>query len=237
MKLIGVYKITSPSGKVYIGSSNNINNRICSYKNLKCYSQRRLYNSLLKYGWEQHVFEILEICVLDVLLEKEYMYGTYFKVLDKNSGLNCRLPKFGDIYRCTSDCTKERISQANSRRQLGCKIGHYESVLKKLNTEQVLYIRKLLVDNKLTQKEIGKIFNVSRKIISNIATGKTYTTIGLEVDLKKSRKMYHKLTKEDVLNIKNMINIGRINKDICAIYNVDASSISNIRRGNTHKGI
>ena len=56
--MIGIYKITSPTNKVYIGSSNNIFNRWCSYKNLKCLTQTKLYRSFLKHGVDNHVFEI-----------------------------------------------------------------------------------------------------------------------------------------------------------------------------------
>jgi hypothetical protein len=55
-KIIGIYKITSPSNKIYIGQSNNILYRwkYC-YKKLNCKSQRHLYNSLMKYGFDNHV--------------------------------------------------------------------------------------------------------------------------------------------------------------------------------------
>ena len=60
--MIGIYKITSPSGKVYIGQSRNIENRFLQYKNKHCRFQFRLYNSFNKYGVENHVFEIIEEC-------------------------------------------------------------------------------------------------------------------------------------------------------------------------------
>ena len=41
--MVGIYKITNPSGKIYIGQSVNIDNRISSYKNLKCKNQTKLY--------------------------------------------------------------------------------------------------------------------------------------------------------------------------------------------------
>lgn len=56
---IGIYKITSPSGKVYIGQSWNIEKRWLKYRRLDCKSQRKLYHSLLKYGFENHEFEIV----------------------------------------------------------------------------------------------------------------------------------------------------------------------------------
>ena len=60
--ICGIYKIISPSGKIYIGESENIPNRIYYYKIVSCKKQRRLYNSIKKYGWENHIFEIIEEC-------------------------------------------------------------------------------------------------------------------------------------------------------------------------------
>jgi predicted GIY-YIG superfamily endonuclease len=54
-----IYKITSPSGKIYIGITKDINRRFKSYEKLRCKNQIFLYNSILKYGWENHIKEIL----------------------------------------------------------------------------------------------------------------------------------------------------------------------------------
>lgn len=61
MKIIGIYKITSPTNKVYIGQSININRRFKEYLNiLKSKGQTKLYHSFNKYKIENHTFEILE---------------------------------------------------------------------------------------------------------------------------------------------------------------------------------
>lgn len=44
----------------------------------------------------------------------------------------------------------------------------------KLSEEQVIEIKKLLKNGKISQSEIAKIFNVSKHIISRIKTGKTW---------------------------------------------------------------
>lgn len=61
--MIGIYKITSPSDKVYIGQSWNIKKRISNYKCLDCKRQPKLCNSLCKYGPENHKFEV--VCELE----------------------------------------------------------------------------------------------------------------------------------------------------------------------------
>jgi len=58
--MIGIYKLTSPSGKIYIGQSYDIEYRMRYYRSNNCKQQRKLYHSLLKYGFENHLFEVLE---------------------------------------------------------------------------------------------------------------------------------------------------------------------------------
>lgn len=72
--MIGIYKITSPSGKVYIGQSKNIYKRWKAYYGLNCVQQPKIYNSLMKYGVDRHKFEVLERCKQEELLMREYFY-------------------------------------------------------------------------------------------------------------------------------------------------------------------
>jgi hypothetical protein len=109
--MIGIYKITSPTNKIYIGQSTNIENRKYYYNSIKCDKQPKLYNSLLKYGWEQHIFEVIEECLEEQLNEREIYWGNYFKVLGEN-GLNLRL---GDANGLCSEETKQKIGLTNSR--------------------------------------------------------------------------------------------------------------------------
>lgn len=64
--MVGVYKITSPSGKIYIGQSWNISKRKSAYKRNPSIQQRHIYNSIIKYGWEAHSFEILQKLPVDI---------------------------------------------------------------------------------------------------------------------------------------------------------------------------
>ena len=121
--MIGIYKITSPTDKIYIGQSTNINNRKYYYSSIKCDKQPKLYNSLLKYGWEQHIFEIVEECNLEQLNDKEIYWGMYYNVLGED-GLNLRL---GDANGVCSEETKQKIGLTNSRP----KPNNFNSALKK----------------------------------------------------------------------------------------------------------
>lgn len=56
---IGIYKLTSPSGKVYIGQSKNIKKRFYQYRKLNCKTQTKLFNAIKKYGWDSFSKEII----------------------------------------------------------------------------------------------------------------------------------------------------------------------------------
>jgi group I intron endonuclease len=89
--MIGIYKITNPKGKVYIGQSIDIEHRFYEYNcTINCKNQTLLFNSLKKYGPHTHKFELLEECGVDILNERERYYQDYYDVLNKN-GLNCKL--------------------------------------------------------------------------------------------------------------------------------------------------
>ena len=87
--IIGIYKITNPKNKSYIGQSINIKRRFREYEMLKCTQQPKIYNSLNKYGVCNHIFEILEICSLGELNEKEKYWKIYYNAVC--DGLNCEL--------------------------------------------------------------------------------------------------------------------------------------------------
>ena len=109
----GIYKITSPTGRVYIGQSVDINHRFGSY--IKMYvkneGQVKLYRSFLKHGVENHSFEIIEECSEEELNCRERFWQDDFDVL--NGGLNCRLTKTEDKSGKVSNETLSKMSQAS----------------------------------------------------------------------------------------------------------------------------
>lgn len=112
-KVTGVYKITSPSGRIYIGSSIDIAERIKHYIQLDCKAQIKLYYSFIKYGVGSHLFEVLEVCSANDLFKLERHYGELYDVLA--DGLNLSLPGYGEIKGLLSQESKEK----RSIRQMG----------------------------------------------------------------------------------------------------------------------
>jgi group I intron endonuclease len=114
VKKAHIYKITSPTGRIYVGSSVNYTRRIKYYEGLHCKTQIKLYNSFLKHGFENHVFEIIEECHPSQKLIRECFYGQMFDVLGEN-GLNCLLPK-SEFYKSVSD--EKRKAQSERQKNL-----------------------------------------------------------------------------------------------------------------------
>lgn len=94
--MIGIYKITSPSNNIYIGQSINLERRLARYKsNLNSSKgQIRLNRSFIKYGVENHLFEIVLECSIEELNTKERYYQELFDCVE--NGLNLRYTKTSD---------------------------------------------------------------------------------------------------------------------------------------------
>jgi group I intron endonuclease len=63
-----IYKLTSPSGKVYVGQTTMLERRWDYYRRLSCKHQRQLHKALVKYGWDSFIKE-----VVDYAYDKEYL--------------------------------------------------------------------------------------------------------------------------------------------------------------------
>jgi len=71
----GVYKFTSPSGKIYIGQTSNFDRRKTEHRYSSKKTMNKLYASFRKYGMDKHKFEILFLS--DNAYEKNRMEQFY----------------------------------------------------------------------------------------------------------------------------------------------------------------
>jgi group I intron endonuclease len=109
--MVGIYKIVNPKGKVYIGQSINIEKRLKDYEYCtNCKNQKQLYNSIKKYGWDNHIASILEECEITLLNTRERYWQDYYNVLTEE-GLNCRLTT-------TTDKSGKNSEESNLRRSM-----------------------------------------------------------------------------------------------------------------------
>lgn len=142
--MIGIYKITNPKGKIYIGQSINIEKRIGEYKKLRnCSGQTMIYRSLVKYGIENHFFEIIDECAIESLNERERYWQDYYDVL--KNGLNCVLTR--------TDIQKKVVSKETKLKMSASMKGKYKG--RKLSQKQIEFIKE---NNKgMTPPNKGKI--------------------------------------------------------------------------------
>lgn len=108
----GIYIIISPTAKVYIGQSTNIKRRLKSYLVRLGIGQTRLHNSLKKYGVENHFFDIVELCEVEKLNERERYWQDEYNVLGEY-GLNCILTQSDAKRLVFSEETRRKISEGN----------------------------------------------------------------------------------------------------------------------------
>lgn len=87
-KICGVYKITNlVNGKIYVGSSKDINKRWYQHKNSltnDTHGNLHLQNAWNKYGGQNFKFEIIEECEPSVQFEREQFYLNELNPFDGN---------------------------------------------------------------------------------------------------------------------------------------------------------
>jgi group I intron endonuclease len=144
---IGVYKITSSSGKIYIGQSINIEKRLIDYRHKNCKGQKRLFNSIEKYGWNEHIFEVIEYCSIEELNSRERYWQEYYDVLGPN-GLNCVLNNTDDKKKILSEETRNKLKTKRSKEF--CELMSLKLKGRKLTEEHKLAIKNSL--SKISQE-------------------------------------------------------------------------------------
>lgn len=173
IKTCGIYKITSPSGKIYIGQSRDILARFKIYEKNDCKNQRKLKFSLEKHGYENHTFEIIEECSKELLNEREIYYIKFYDTFDTKHGMNLTS---GGSNPAVSDETKKLLSLATKGKP---KIMSKEHIAE--NTRRILEENKKRIGTKhseeskkkISQSHLGKKKSEEhRKSISKAKIGK-----------------------------------------------------------------
>ena len=193
-----IYKITTPSGKIYIGQTQKLFMRFYDYRRMKTNSY--LKKALLKYGLENITVEILEKDIpLEKLDEREQFYLDTLQPFDDNGYNICReasttrgrkRPKSELIN--TIEASKKRVGELNhmfgkthseearkkiSQPHLGkviseeCKLKMSET--RKINSarciNQLDLINKNIINNFLSVKDASEKTGVSKVTIYRIA--------------------------------------------------------------------
>jgi len=109
MKKTGIYKITNPVNKIYIGQTKDFKARFLNYKRKNCKKQKKIYNSINKYGWDLHKMILLEECLEKDLNCRERYWQDYYNVLDRKKGLNLMLQECNNLKKVLSKSSKQNL--------------------------------------------------------------------------------------------------------------------------------
>jgi group I intron endonuclease len=158
--MIGIYKITSPTNKIYIGQSINIYKRWNYHKKIYKNKKSKLYSSFLKHGVEKHDFKIIALCLAEDLNEVEKYYIDLYQTFNNKNGLNLR--DGGGSKGKMSEETKVKISKSTKG-----KLGKKKTLeQKKAQSER----QKGKIISKETKKKMSLV--KKGKLKSNITKGK-----------------------------------------------------------------
>lgn len=141
--MIGVYKILSPSGKVYIGQSIDMPRRFRQYRyGMKNSHQLKLKASIEKHGFDAHEVSIMQTFPTDIDLSVLTLYEQFYIDQYKESGHQMMNIKDAGSNGKPSEESRIKISKAlkgvpKKRR------GH------KLSPEHIEKIRKALIGGKM----------------------------------------------------------------------------------------
>jgi group I intron endonuclease len=240
-KIIGIYKITNPKGAIYIGQSVNCLKRKNAYKSLKCENQQKIYNSLIKYGWVNHVFEIIEECCPELLNEKEKEYILLYNSTNPKNGLNICHGGIGSFGRVNKNKGKTNVLSQETKDKISKKLLGNVPWNKGINSSnetrnKIVESHKIRTD--VYKKEISdKIKSSVKKLWENEEYRKKQTKQRTQ-----KRGKYRKGIKRDKLKIK--IDLGAFKEDylnymtineICNKHNLSSPTIYRIIKENNIK--
>lgn len=225
-----VYMITSPTNRIYIGSTINYKKRYAQYKCLACKKQTKLYNSLKKYNIENHLFEIVWVGPIEEMYKYETLIGWGFNVLEKEN-LNLQLPKLGDKWICISEERILKISKANKGNK------HSEKSKKMMSNSHKGKALSEEHRKNISIANIGrKISDENKELLRIHNTGKKHSkeTILKVLNSRKSNNSCKKCIIQYDLNM-NFIKewVGAV--DASKMLNIQTSSITKCCKGERNK--
>jgi group I intron endonuclease len=190
--ICAIYKITSPSRKIYIGQTIDVIRRYNAYRNLNCKNQNKLLHSFNKYGFLNHKFEVIHQCLREELNELEVYYIELFQCFNSEHGLN--LKSGGDKY-LHSEITKDKIRISLLNHPVTQITKDRISKNERKNTYKVIYngtyyqLHKILKDKNL----LNHLTTIRRRIQRNWIVEKAIDTPIKKGDYKFRGNQYIKM--------------------------------------------
>lgn len=217
----GIYKITFPNQKVYIGRSNNIYRRMLEHNN-DFRNKLPIEYAIMKYG-KITEFDIIEL-IDDVneMKQREIYWIKYYDSTNKNKGYNISLGGDGG-------------DPGSSNSQA------------KFTEEQIQILYKELKENlNESLEQIANKYNIHLSTLSNINNGHTYYHSMIQYPIRNKKECRQiiagiknknsKFTEQDLKEIYDLLQNRQdlTMKEIAKQYKVYASTIQNINLGKTY---
>lgn len=227
-----IYKINFPSGKVYIGQTNNLQKRKTDHlKKARKGVSSKVYNAMRKYQTTRDDFEIIETGI-DTQEEADIREIYWISVYDSyNNGYN------------STPGGNSNTSEIN-KGEKSCRAI--------FTNQEVLEIRKLRAEMKYAKSEIYERYKdrISESGFHKIWNYNVYVDVAPELNTPEIAKFYRyyrlggvnssvgKFTKEQIADIRNKYFIEAISsKEIAQIYEVNKSTIERIVAGKTYSDL
>lgn len=151
-----VYLLVSPSGRLYVGQTANLERRLREYRYCHCDHQRRLKYSIGKYGFDDFEIFILEECETDRELDvAETKWISYWNTISRE-GLNSM----------SGGGSLKRHSEESRHKMRTAKIGELNSMWGNTHT---LEARKKISEAHKGQKRTP----LQKELFGNLFRGKT----------------------------------------------------------------
>ncbi len=211
--MVGIYKITSPTGKIYIGQSWNLQQRANAYKQLKCTKQPKLHSSLLKHGWADHTFEIIHTLPTDI---DQTILNTY-ETLYWQQYLDCNF----QMLNIKEPGSNGKHSQESKQKITNSKLG------KKRSAETVKKVANSLKGIKRSSEVIRRRIETRKRIGTNKKQSERMTGHKQPKETIEKRKQTRKdagLGKKKILHVETGI-VYPSRKEAAAVLNLDPSTI------------
>lgn len=255
----GIYEIRNKlNGKVYIGSSIDVNHRWYRHKNKlrkNKHGNIHLQRSWNKNGEESFTFNLLEIVIdNENLIKKEQFWIDYNKSFKSQKGYNICRNAGNTLGRLHTSKSKKLIGKRSVERNAvksiyGMSVKGEEHPNAKLSNKEVMEIKYMLKETDLALETIAGFYGLLKGSIWSINEGITWAHIKLQNDFELSEetkemiepykeKAVVRLTEQEIKDIRIIsrdTNMSR--KKVAEMFGVKEHRIKDIRAFRTHKHI
>lgn len=168
--MVGIYKITSPNNKVYIGQSWDIERRMYHHKYYHAKLKGVVYSSMKKYGVENFTFDIIHELPIDITqstldaYEILYMglYGSCYQLLNTREGgskgkmSEVEKIRLGELKKGNTNMLGKKHSEKTKKQMSDSAMGKKKSEITKSNISKGRQGMKLSDGHKKKISESGK---------------------------------------------------------------------------------